>query len=141
MVSNGGAELGQHGRPGDAPVRSYPQGIAGVVIKPGQDLGAGPVCQWVMGEVRLPALVGQLGGEPQVRGSRPLARLGSHQPGPGQVTADRRRRHPDLVMVFQVPGDRVRPGVQALPSQVLPQPHDQLHRGLRDGARGGLGPS
>jgi len=30
------------------------------------------------------------------------------------------------MMMFQVPGDGVRPGVQALPGQVLAQPHDQV---------------
>jgi hypothetical protein len=37
-----------------------------------------------------------------------------------------------------MPADRVRPGVQALPRQLLAQPGDQLHGGLRD--RRGCGP-
>jgi hypothetical protein len=36
---------------------------------------------------------------------------------------------PDLVMVGQMPADRVRAGVQALPGQLLAQGNDQL-RGL-----------
>jgi hypothetical protein len=38
-----------------------------VVIQPGQDLGAGSAGERVVGEVGLPALVGHLGGEPEVR--------------------------------------------------------------------------
>ena len=37
------------------------------------------------------------------------------------------------MVVFQVPRDRVRPGVQALPGQLLTQPGDQGNRGVRDG--------
>jgi hypothetical protein len=39
------------------------------------------------------------------------------------------------VVVFQVPGDRLRPGVQALAGQLLAQPHDQLD-GLAADRRG-----
>lgn len=46
---------------------------------------------------------------------------GVTNPGPGQVPADRRGRDRYLVMVVQVPGDGVRPGVQALPGQLLAQ--------------------
>jgi len=38
-------------------------------------------------------------------------------------------------MVFQVPGDGVRPGVQALTGQLLTQPGDQLDNLVAD--RGG----
>ena len=104
------------------------QRVAGVVIEPGQDLGAGAVGERVVGEVGLPALVRLLGFEPNVGGLRPLRRVRGDQAGPGQDPADRRRRHPDAVVVFQVPGDGLRPGVQALPGQLLAQPHDQLRR-------------
>ncbi len=46
-----------------------------MVIEPGQDLGAGPVRARVVGEVSLPALVRQVGGEPDVGPLRPLAWL------------------------------------------------------------------
>jgi hypothetical protein len=45
-----------------------------------------------------------------------------------QVPAHSRRRDLDLVVVLQVPGDGVRPGVQALPGQLLAQPGDQPGR-------------
>ena len=98
----------------------------GVVIQPGQDLGAGPVRQRPVGEVGLPALVGLGGFEPQAGRSGALGRVGGDQPGPGQVAADGGGRDLDLVVVGQVPADGVRPGVQALPGQFLVQPHDQV---------------
>lgn len=45
------------------------------------------------------------------------------------------------MVVLQVPGDRVRSGVQALPGRVLAQLGDQAGRCLRDGPRGGPRPS
>jgi len=124
------AERGQHDGAGDPDVGGQVQHVPGVVIQPAQDLGigaraaAGPG-EPVVGEVGLPALVRLLGGEPQVGRPRPLGRVGGDQPRPGQVSADRRRRHHDPVMVVQVPADRVRPGVQAPPGQLLTQPDDQ----------------
>src|SRR5260221_9191947 len=35
-------------------------------------------------------------------------------------------------MVLQVPGDRLRAGVQALPRKLFPQPYDQLDGGIGD---------
>ena len=128
-----GAERGHDDGPGDPVVRGQGQHIPGVVIKPGQDLGARPASEGVMREVSLPALVRQLGSEADVRRPRALGRLGSHQPGPGQVPADRCRRDLHLVVVLQVPADRVRPGVQALPGQLLTQSRDQGNGGVRDG--------
>jgi hypothetical protein len=51
-----------------------------------------------------------------------------------------RSRHFELVVVLQVPGDGLRPGVQALPGQFLAQPHDQAGRIVADRGRGGLRP-
>jgi len=61
-------------------VRGNPQRVAGMVIEPGQDLGAGPPGERVVGEVGLPALAGLPSGEPDVRRPRPLARLGVTSP-------------------------------------------------------------
>jgi hypothetical protein len=112
MGGHGGAERGQHDGPGDPVVRGQCQRIPGMVIQPGQDLGAGAAGQRVVGEVRLPALVGQLSLEAYVGRLRALPRLGDHQPVPVQVAGDRRGRDRDLVMAGQVPADRVRPGVR-----------------------------
>ena len=42
------------------------------------------------------------------------------------------------MVVFQVPGDSVRPGVQTLPGQLFAQLGDQADGGIGDGPRGGL---
>ena len=78
MLSNGGPELSDDGVPADPAVRGDAQQVGGVVIEPGQDLGVRPAGQRVMGEVGLLALVGNLGGEPQVGGLRALTRVGGH---------------------------------------------------------------
>ncbi len=41
MLSDGGAEGGEHDRPGHSRVGGDRQRIAGVVVEPGQDLGIG----------------------------------------------------------------------------------------------------
>jgi hypothetical protein len=76
----GSAERGQDGGAGDPAVSGERENIAGVVIQPGQDLGAGPAGEGIAGEVGLPALAGQAGLEPDVRGLRALARLGVTSP-------------------------------------------------------------
>jgi hypothetical protein len=93
VLSGGGAELRYHDRAGDPAVRSDPQRVPGVVIEPGQDLGIGPIREWVVGEVGLPALVGLLGGEPQVGRLRPLRRVGVTNPARARyrLTVDARK--------------------------------------------------
>lgn len=66
MLSDGGAEGRDDSGTADVAVRGDAQQVAGVVIQPGQDLGVRPAGQRIVREVRLPALVGQLGREPQV---------------------------------------------------------------------------
>jgi hypothetical protein len=140
VLVTGSAERCQHDRAGDPGVGGDRQGIPGVVIDPGQDLGFLPAGQLPVDEVGLPALVGQVGGKPDVGRLRPLGRVGGDQARPGQVPADGRGRHSDLVVVFQVPGNGVRPGVPAMPGQLLPQPRDQLDGARADRGRGGLRP-
>jgi hypothetical protein len=81
-------ELGERGLAGNPAVGADAQREPGVVIEPGQDLGAGAAGEGVVGEVGLPALVGLLGGEPDVGGLRALARLGGDQAAAGQVPDD-----------------------------------------------------
>jgi hypothetical protein len=134
------AEGQQHDRPGNPGMGGDGQGVAGVVIEPGQDLGVRAVGERVVGEVGLPALVRHVCLEPDVGRLRPLGRAGGDQSGPAQVPADGRSRHVELVVVLQVPGDGLRPGVQALPGQFLAQPDDQVGRLVADRGRGGLRP-
>ena len=58
MLRAGGAEGLQDGGAGDPGVGGDGQGVAGVVVEPGQDLGIGPVGERVVGEAGLPALFG-----------------------------------------------------------------------------------
>jgi hypothetical protein len=140
VAGHGGAEGGEDDGAGDPGVGGDGQGQPGVIIEPGQDLGAGAAGERVAGEVGLPAFVRLSGLKAQVRGSGPLGRVGDHQAGPAQVPADGGWRDTDLVMVFQVPGDGVRPGARALAGQFLAQPGDQLDGIGADRGRGGLRP-
>jgi hypothetical protein len=108
------------------------QGVAGVVVQPGQDLHVGAVVELVVGEVGLPALIGLLGGEADVGGSGPLAGRWDHQTLAVQGAIDRRSGHPKLMMVFEVPGDRVSPGIQPLSRQLPAQLNDQRDRRVGD---------
>jgi hypothetical protein len=110
------------------------QGVAGVVVQPGEDLGVGGVGEPVVGEVGLPGLVGEGCLEADVGRAGPFVGLWGDQAVGGEVAADRRSRHGELVVLAQVPGERVGPGVEALLRQPLAQPDDQL-----DGAGAGRG--
>jgi hypothetical protein len=91
VLRDGGTELGHHDGPGHPGMGGDPQRQPGVVIEPGQDLRAGAAGQRVVGEVGLPALIGQLRSEPDIGGPGPRGRLWGDQPGPGQGAADRGR--------------------------------------------------
>ena len=133
---DGGAEGGQRDLAGGHRAGGNRQGQPRVVVEPGHDLHLLPGGQLPVDEVGLPSLIWLLGHEPDVGRLRAFLRLGSDQASPGQVPADRGDRHRDLMMVLQVPGDGVRPGVQALPGQLLPQLGDQLDSLVADRGRG-----
>ncbi len=120
------AEGVAHDQAGDPGVRRHRQGVAGVVVQPGQDLGVTAVGEPVVREVGLPGLIRQLGLEADVGRAGTLVRLGHHQAAASEVAADRGPRHRPPMMVSEVPGDRVRAGVQSLLGQFLAQPDDQL---------------
>jgi hypothetical protein len=114
----GFAEPREHDRAGDAVGGGDREGVAGVVVEPGQDLAVG---SWaaigpgepVVGEVGLPALVGLVGLESDVGGLGLLLRLRSHQAGLGQIAGHRGAGDGEVVVVFEVPPDGVGAGVQA----------------------------
>jgi hypothetical protein len=56
----GFAERGRDDRAGDAAVGGDREGVAGVVVEPGEDLGVGAIREAPVGGVALPALVGEL---------------------------------------------------------------------------------
>jgi hypothetical protein len=115
----GGAEGEQDGGAGDRGAGGERERVAGVVVEPGQDLGAGPAGEGLVGEVGLPALAGQLGGEPDVGRLRPFGRVGGDQSLAGQDSADGRRGDLQLVVLLQVPGDGLRPASSPCPASSL----------------------
>jgi hypothetical protein len=141
VAGHGGQEGVDHGGAGDAAVGGDRQGVAGVVIEPGQDLDVGAGGQAVVGEVGLPHLIGLLRLKADVGRPGPLAGGRGDQALAAQGAVDRRPRHPKLVVVFEVPADRVRAGVQSLTAEPLAELDDQLDRGIGDGGRGRLGSS
>ncbi len=102
---------------GHGPVGGDRQGVTGVVVEPGQDLDLGAVGEGPVGEVGLPALVGQVGFEVEVGGLWPFLRLGLDEAGAFQSAPDRRCGDRDVVMVLQVPGDGVGAGVEPFRSE------------------------
>ncbi len=118
-------EGGQHDRGGDPGSVRTVQGVAGVVVEPGDDLGvraggAVGVGEPVVGEVGLPGLVGLLGLEPDV-GATSVAWTGRGSPCPARtrIRLIVARGHRDLVVMLEVPADGVRAGVQAGVGQLL----------------------
>lgn len=101
---------------GDASVGGDVEGVAGMIIDPGDDLdvGAGPavgVGEAVVREVGLPALVGLVGLEVCVGTLGPLLRLGNNHVVAEQDPVDRGPGEGDLVGVFQVPANGLSAGV------------------------------
>jgi hypothetical protein len=127
-----GTERVDHDRAGDATVGGDPQGVAGVVVQPGQDLDLDAGAEAVVGEVGLPALVGLVGLESDIRRPGTLLRGWRDQAVAAQRAVDRRSRHTQPMVVLEVPGDRVGAGIKALAGQLPAQFDDQLDRGLAD---------
>jgi hypothetical protein len=129
-----GQEAVARDRAGHRLVGGHIQGVAAVVVQPGQDLGVTSGCRGrpgerIVGEIRLPALVRQLCLEPLVGGLGALGGLWGDQPQPGQVAADGGCRDADAVVVGEVPGDGVRPGVQARGGELAAESGDQRDGG------------
>lgn len=139
MGGAGVPEDREHDRAGDPAVGGDRQGVAGVVVEPGQDLHVAAVGEVPVGHVGLPAFVGLLGREPHEGGLGSFLRGRGHPTGPAQGPVDRRGRHRQAVVVLEVPGDRGRPRVQALAGQLITQGDDRLDRGRRHGPRRGAG--
>jgi hypothetical protein len=96
----------------------------GVVVEPVQDLHVGAVGQRPVGDVGLPALVGLLGGEPEIAALGPLVRLGGDEPAGGQDPPDRAHRRRGAVALLEVERDRRRAGFMPVLVQVLADLHD-----------------
>lgn len=122
------AERVEHDAAGDAQVRCDGQCCAGVVVEPGDDLDIDGCGEAVVGEVGLPGFVGLLCLETDVGRFRSLRWFGGDELVAGQSPRDRRDRDPDLVVMLEVPGDRVWPGVEALTGELDAHVDDQLDR-------------
>ena len=131
MLGGRSAERGEDDRAGDPVMSGDRQGVTGVVIEPGEDLAVLARAERVMGEVGLPHLVGLVGLEAGIRRTGPLRGRRRNQTLAAQRAVDRRSRHSDVVVVLEMPADRVRAGIKALRAELAAQPNDQ-----RDGALG-----
>ncbi len=107
------------------------QGVAGVVIEPGEDLGVAAIGEGPLGEVGLPGFVGLLGLEADVGRLGSLRRGRCDQVGAADGAVDRGSRHRYPVVVLEVPADRVRARVESLGDKFAAEFEDQLDR--RDG--------
>jgi len=116
------------------------QGVAGVVVEPGDDLHVCAGCavgvgEAVVGDVGLPGFVGLVSFEPDVGGLGPFGRVGDDRAVAPEDPVDRGPRHSGLVAMLEVPVDGVRAGVQARFVELLTQPQHELDR-LRRGCAG-----
>lgn len=121
--------------PGDTGVGGEGEGVAGVVVEPGEDLGVLAAGEGVVGEVGLPRLVGLVGFEADVGRPGPLGRGRGDEPSAAQRPVDRRSRHDDPVVVLEVPADGVGAGIRALGRQAETELSDQRDGRLGDGRR------
>ena len=126
VLTCGFAEGGGHDGGGDRPVGGDVQGVAGVVVEPGDDLDAfgEPACvgEGVVGEVGLPGLVRHGRLEADVGGLGAFLRLGGDRAVAGQDAVHGGPRQRDVVVVFEVPGQGVGAGVVAGLEELFAQP-------------------
>ena len=112
----GMSERCEHDECGDPVVCGDMEGVAGVVVEPGDDLAVRAGCdvgvgESVVGEVGLPGLVGLFGFESDVGGFGSLGRVRGDLPCSGQDPVDRGPRQRGPVVVLQVPLDGVGAGI------------------------------
>jgi hypothetical protein len=133
-------EGGQDDADRDPEVSGDRQGVAGVVVEPAEDLDGDAVGELPVREVGLPGLVGLLGLEADVGRLRLFLRLRGDHAGDAEVAVDRGRGRGqlDVVVVFEVPGDRVATRVTALRGETVAELEDQLDRRCRGLVRAGV---
>jgi hypothetical protein len=138
VILDDGEERGDHVLASDRLMGGAGEQVAGVIIKPVEDLDVGLVGQPPVDEVRLPHLVGLRHLEAQIGRSGPLSRLRGDQPRLLQDPMDRRWRRRPAAFLLEVPGDRVRSGVQTVRGQLHPQLDYPVTNGLGRAGRRGL---
>jgi len=129
VFGDGVAEGGHDGGSGDALVGGDGECVAGVVVEPGEDLDVLAVGEAVVGEVGLPGFVGLFGLEADVGGLRFLLRLRDDKVVSAQDPVDRRSGDGDVVVVLEVPADRVGAGIEALGAESPAKSDNQLDGG------------
>ena len=122
-----GAERGEHDQSSDAGVRGDREGLAGVVVEPGDDLDIDAGGEAVVGEVGLPGFIRLFGFETDVGGLRLLLWFGSDLVCAAHDSVDRRSRDRDLMVMFEVPDNRVGASIEALAGEFGSEPQDQFN--------------
>lgn len=117
------------------------EGVAGVVVEPGEDFGVGAVGEAVVGDVCLPGFVGLVGLEADVGGFRFFVRCGLDEVVATQDPVDRGPRQCDAVVVFEVPADCVGAGIEALGGELAAKLDDEIDRRCWCCVRSGTGSS
>jgi hypothetical protein len=84
-----------------------------VVVDDVEDFGDGLVGEFDMGDVGLPALVGEFGDEPDVGAARPFVGLRGDEPAGFEDTPDRRHRRDRDVGAGEMGVDGLGAGVEA----------------------------
>ncbi len=102
-----------------------------VIVDEVHDLHLGVIAQSPVREVGLPALVRELGFEPDPRAPRSFVRLGGHEAPSPEHPPDRRDRRHLLVVKPQVVVDRLGAGIQAEIAELLAERHDLVLDPLR----------
>ena len=83
-----------------------------MVVEPAEDFGVGAVSEAVVGEVGLPGLVGEVGFEADVGRFGAFGRFGGDELGAAHDPVDRCSGEFDVVVLLEVPGDGVGPGIE-----------------------------
>jgi len=99
-----------------------------MIVEPGEDLDVDEIGETVMGEVGLPQLVGLLGFETDEGRAGPLRRRRRDQAMALQSAVDRCSRHPNVVVLAEMPADGVRAGVETSDTELSAKLNDQLDR-------------
>ena len=127
----GRAEGGHHVIAVDPPKGRGSEQVAGVIVEPRADLDLAAVGEAPVGHVRLPDLVGRVGLEAVPGTAGALAWLGRDEARGHEDASDGRGRGGVEPFPLEVPGERHRPGIEALRGELGAPGDDPLPHLLR----------